>query len=465
MKQFLGNDFLLDSSLAQELYSYARKMPIFDFHCHLVPQEIAEDRKFKTITEVWLGADHYKWRLLREYGVDEEYITGNASDYDKFLAYAKAMPYFIGNPIYEWTHLELRRYFGINDLLNEENARSIYDRCNEKLKDLSARKMMEMMNVSIVFTTDDPVDDLHYHEQIAADTSFKIRVSPCWRPDKLMKIGNVEVFSSYVKTLSAVCKKEINNIEDLFDCISQRIDFFAQHGCVASDHDFNFTEYVPTSIEAANDVFQRAMRKETLTFQEEVVYRSCLMLFLGREYSRHNWVQQYHIGAIRNNSTRMFHRLGADAGFDSTNDQCIVTGISKLMNDLDKSEELPKTILYCLNEQDYGALSPLVNSFQDGKTRGKIQLGAAWWFNDNFEGMENQMKRLSSTLLISLFVGMLTDSRSFLSYPRHEYFRREMCNYIAQLVEKGRYPYDVKTLRQIVEDISYNNAIQYFIGK
>lgn len=465
MKEFLGDDFLLDSDLAKKLYNeHARKMPIFDFHCHLVPEQIATDYHFKSITEAWLGAngygDHYKWRLLREMGVEEDYITGNKSDWEKFEKYAECMPYFIGNPIYEWTHLELKTYFGITKPLSKATAKEIYTECNEKLKTLSARKMMELNNVATVYTTDDPVDDLHWHEMMAKDTTLKTKVFPAWRPDKAINIERV-TFLPWFDKLEKVAGKKITDLKGFLEALDERLKFFVDHGCTASDHALDVLHFKKASYEEANAVFQKGLKGEEISFEEQDIYKGYLMLHLGRQYHKYNMVQEYHIGALRDNSKRNYAKMGADTGFDAVEDKDFAEKLSALLNALDEIDELPKTVLFTLNEKDYIVLATLKNCFQGGM-KGKIQLGTAWWFNDHFDGMEAQMKKLSADGLISCFIGMLTDSRSFLSYPRHDYFRREMCNFLANLVLAGRYPLDEETLGKIVEDISYNNALNYF---
>lgn len=465
MKEFLGDDFLLDSDLAKKLYNeHARKMPIFDFHCHLVPEQIATDYHFKSITEAWLGAngygDHYKWRLLREMGVEEDYITGNKSDWEKFEKYAECMPYFIGNPIYEWTHLELKTYFGITKPLSKATAKEIYAECNEKLKTLSARKMMELNNVATVYTTDDPVDDLHWHEMMAKDTTLKTKVFPAWRPDKAINIERV-TFLPWFDKLEKVAGKKITDLKGFLEALDERLKFFVDHGCTASDHALDVLHFKKASYEEANAVFQKGLKGEEISFEEQDIYKGYLMLHLGRQYHKYNMVQEYHIGALRDNSKRNYAKMGADTGFDAVEDKDFAEKLSALLNALDETDELPKTVLFTLNEKDYIVFATLKNCFQGGM-KGKIQLGTAWWFNDHFDGMEAQMKKLSADGLISCFIGMLTDSRSFLSYPRHDYFRREMCNFLANLVLAGRYPLDEETLGKIVEDISYNNALNYF---
>ncbi len=464
MKPFQGPDYLLDSPLAISLYEeHASKMPIFDFHCHLSPKQIAEDHHFKTITAAWIcedgAGDHYKWRLMREMGIDERYITGDASDYEKFLAFAKAMPYFLGNPIYEWAHMELKTFFGIEDPLCEANAKEVYEKANIILETLSCRKMLERCNVKKLYTTDDPLDDLHYHEAMAKDESLKTIVMPCWRPDVLMKAENGDVFRTYISRFEKIEGCKISNISALFEAISHRLDFFQDHGCVASDHDIADARFLDDPA-LAEKCYEKIIAGQSCSDEEIVAYRSALLLFLGKEYARRGWVSELHIGALRNVSKRQFARLGKDTGLDSVNDIYPV-GIAEYMNALDLTDELPKTVLYALNEKDYGFLSGLVNDFAD-KVRGKIQLGAAWWFNDHYDGILNQFSHLSSKGLLSCFIGMLTDSRSFLSYVRHDYFRRILCSYVAHFVEDGRYPADSAILGTIVEDICYNNAKAYF---
>lgn len=465
MKEFLGDDFLLNSELAIKLYEeHAKKMPIFDFHCHLVPQQIAEDYHFKSITEAWLGAngygDHYKWRLLREMGVDEDYITGNKSDWEKFEKFAECMPYFIGNPIYEWTHLELKTYFGIRKPLSKATAKEIYDECNEKLKTLSARKMMELNNVATVYTTDDPVDDLHYHEVMAKDPTLKTKVFPAWRPDKAINVER-DTFIPWVKKLSEVVGRDLNDLQSFLDAIDERLKFFVDHGCTASDHALDVLHFKKATYEEANAIYLKGLKGEPISFEEEDIYKGYIMLHLGRMYHKYNMVQEYHIGALRNNSLRNYKRMGADTGYDAVEDKDFAEKLSALMSALDETDELPKTVLFTLNEKDYIVLATLMNCFQGGM-KGKIQVGTAWWFNDHFDGMQAQLKKLSADGLVSCFIGMLTDSRSFLSYPRHDYFRREFCDFIADLVNDGRYPLDEETLGKIVEDVSYNNALEYF---
>lgn len=465
MKQFLGNDFLLNSPLALRLYEeHASKMPIFDFHCHLSPKQIYEDHRFETITEVWLGGkgygDHYKWRLLREMGVDESYITGDKSPYERFEKYAECMPYFIGNPIYEWTHLELKIFFGITTPLCKENAKEIYEECNRQLQTMTARKMMEKCNVTAVYTTDDPVDSLEYHVLMRKDPTLKVEVAPCWRPDKAINVERA-TFLPWLHQLEEVVGRKLPTLKGLLGALDERLAFFVENGCCAADHGLDTFHYKKASYEEAEAVYQKGLKGEPISFEEEDIYKGYLLVHLGKEYHRYGLVQQYHIGALRDNSKRNFELLGPDSGFDAVNDRTYAEKLSGLLNELDLDNSLPKTVLYCLNEKDYIVMMSLMNCFQGGR-KGKIQVGTAWWFNDHYEGMLNQFKKLSMDGLLSCFIGMLTDSRSFLSYPRHDYFRRELCSYIASLVEEGRYPNDEKILGEIVEDICYKNAKEYF---
>lgn len=469
MKEFLGRDFLIDNETGLKLFEeHAKGMPIFDFHCHLVPEQIAKDYRFRSLTEVWLGAngygDHYKWRLLREMGVSEDYITGDRSDWEKFLKYAECMPYFVGNPIYEWTHLELRRYFGIDKTLSPATAKEIYEACNKKLQTLTARKMMESMNVKIVFTTDDPIDDLRWHEVMKEDKTLKTDVRPCWRPDKVINVERPHFFIPEIRRLGEITGIDVSTLAGMLKALDTRLDFFQAHGCVASDHALDVIRYAPASYEQANEVYLKGLRAEVISPEEEDFYKGYLLIHLGKEYRRRGIVQQYHIGALRNNNARGFEALGADTGYDAAEDQSVVEKTSALLNALNSADALPKTVLYTLNEKDYLPLVTLMNCFQ-GEVKGKMQLGTAWWFNDHFDGMNRQIAQLGNDGLLSCFIGMLTDSRSFLSYPRHEYFRRLICNYLGQLVESGRYPADMETLGQIVEDICYRNAFHYFNGK
>lgn len=462
MKEFLDKDFILDTDTAKTLYhDYAEKMPIFDFHCHLSCREIYEDKKFRSITEAWLGGDHYKWRLMRELGVDESYITGDKSDIEKFRKYAEVIPYTIGNPIYHWTHLELRRFFGIYDILSPETADKIYEEANKKLETLTARKLIEMSNVSKIFTTEDPIDDLKWHKLLKKDKTFKTTVMTAFRPDKAINI-ELDWFRSYISSLETASGVKIDGIKSLCKALAQRIDYFDSVGCVCSDHALDVVMYEPAAEEEVDIILQKALKGETLTGSEVEKYKGYILIFLGKQYHAHKWVQQYHIGALRNNSTRYMKTLGPDCGFDSIEDQPFAKKLGCILDSLDVSDQLPKTILYCLNPRDNEVLATMMNCFQQGGTVGKIQFGSAWWFNDQKDGMSKQMESLMQVGLISKFVGMLTDSRSFLSYTRHEYFRRILCNKLGALIENGEYPNNVEFVGKIVEDICYNNADRYF---
>lgn len=463
MKEFMGHDFLLDNPVAVRLYhEHAEKMPIFDFHCHLSPREIYEDKKYRSISEAWLAGDHYKWRLMREFGTDEKYVTGDADDYEKFLAYARVMPYAVGNPIYAWTHLELRRFFGIHELLSEKTAEKIYKDCGEKLKTLTARKMIEMSNVRAVCTTDDPADNLEYHKKIAADKSFSVAVHPSFRPDKALNI-DLPTYLPYLETLGNTVGYRLDSLAAIEGALAGRIDFFDKAGCLCADHGLEHPVYSPATREEVAAVVDKRLAGGALTADEIAKYKGYINVFLGRHYAKRGWVQQYHIGAIRNNSERNFRTLGPDTGFDAIGDYTFAPALSATLSALDLTGELPKTILYCLNPRDNYLLAAMMNCFQDGKIRGKVQLGSGWWFNDQKEGMRRQLESLMQTGLVSCFVGMLTDSRSFLSYTRHEYFRRILCSELGRLVEQGEYPAEnLPLLGSIVEDICYNNAAAYF---
>lgn len=463
MKKFMDDNFLLSTDTAITLYhEYAKNMPICDYHCHLNPQEIAEDKRYNNITEIWLGGDHYKWRTMRSFGIEEKYITGDASDYEKFQAFAKVMPYLIGNPMYHWSHLELKRYFGIEETLSPKTCESIWNRCNEIINrdDFSARAMIKKSNVKYIGTTDDPIDNLEYHIQISKDENFDCEVRPSFRPDKALKIQG-EGFAGYINLLGKTENTEINDYETLLNVLEKRLDFFVENGCKITDHSLERVYFRQATLEEVNAIFKKALNGEELSIEEIEKYSTLTMISLGRMYSKRNMVMQLHIGALRNNNTRMFKKLGADVGFDSIDDGEIATGISRLLDSLDMTDELPKTILYCLNPKDNEVLGTMIGNFQGGGVAGKIQFGSGWWFNDQKDGMERQMMALSQLGLISQFVGMLTDSRSFLSYTRHEYFRRILCNYIGKLVENGEYPCDMEILGEIIENICYNNIEKY----
>jgi len=462
MKKFLDKDFVLTNQTAVTLYeNYAKDMPIFDFHCHLPVEEIYNDRKFASITECWLGGDHYKWRLMREMGVDESYITGDKGDFEKFMKYAEVMPYAIGNPIFHWTHLELQRYFGIYDILSPETAKDIFDKCNKKLETLTARKLITMSNVKKLFTTDDPIDDLHFHKLLKEDKTFDVEVYPAFRPDKAINI-ELPTYVPYIAKLADAADVRIDGIDSLCEALTKRIEYFDSVGCVCSDHALDVVMFKPADRDKVDKIVKKALAGDDLTPDEIRQYKGYILVHLGKQYSRLHWVQQYHIGALRNNSRRYMGLLGPDTGFDAIEDQTFAKPLSMLLDTLDSTDELPKTILYCLNPRDNEVIATIMNCFQQSGTVGKIQFGSAWWFNDQKDGMQKQLTALSQLGLVSKFVGMLTDSRSFLSYTRHEYFRRILCDMFGSLIENGEYPDNVELVGKIVEDICYNNAVRYF---
>lgn len=450
----INDKFMLENKTAEKLYNeYAKDMPIIDYHCHLVPEMIAADHKFKNAYELFLGGDHYKWRQMRSFGIDEEYITGATDEYEKWLGFAKVMPYLIGNPLYHWTALELKRYFDIDKPLSEKTAEEIWDICNEKLNcdDFSARNLILKSNVEIICTTDDPSDDLRFHKQIKAD-GFKTRVLPAFRPDKAINIDK-DGFDEY---LSA---NEVDSFEKLLGWLDERIEYFSENGCCISDHAL---DYVPYSEGDAKTVLDKKLSGKELTKEEADVYKTAVLRHLAERYAKKGWAMQLHIGALRNNNTKMFKKLGADTGFDSINDLCVAENLARLLDALDTDGILPKTILYTLNPKDNYVLGTMLGNFQSGPFKSKLQFGSGWWFNDNEDGMISQMKALGNLGILGKFIGMLTDSRSFVSYPRHEYFRRILCNLLGEWVESGRYPEDFDSLEKIVKGISYSNAKEYF---
>lgn len=460
----MDKDFLLETETAQKLYhEYAAKMPILDYHCHINPQEIAEDRKFENITQVWLGADHYKWRQMRSNGVEEKYITGDASDREKFQKWAETLERAIGNPLYHWSHLELQRYFGYYGALNGETAEEVWNLCNAKLQEdgMSARNLIRQSNVTLVCTTDDPVDSLEWHEKIAADESFEVQVLPAWRPDKAMNLEKTD-YLEYLKKLEVVSGVKIDSFASLIEALRIRMDYFAEYGCSVSDHGLEYVMYAPASEEEIEAIFAKRLRGEAVSRADELQFKTAYMVALGREYHKKNWVMQLHYGVKRDNNGMIFGKLGPDAGIDCINNYAPSSEMADYLNALAITDELPKTILYSLNPTDNAAIGTIIGCFQSEEARGKIQQGSAWWFNDNKQGMIEQMTSLANLGLLGNFIGMLTDSRSFLSYTRHEYFRRIMCNLIGGWVENGEYPADEKVLGRMVQDISYNNAVRYF---
>ncbi|MFC7393045.1 glucuronate isomerase [Scopulibacillus cellulosilyticus] len=465
MKAFMGKDFLLQTETAKKLYhDYAVEMPIYDYHCHLNPKEIYENRKYKNMTELWLGEDHYKWRAMRANGIDEYYITGEADDFEKFKKWAETVEKLIGNPLYHWTHLELRRYFGVETVLKKSNAKIIWDRCNEKLQspEFYARKLISRSNVALIGTTDDPIDDLRYHKLLQEDKSFATTVLPSFRPDVVMAIHNTLEWVDYVKKLGSVTGIEITNFTNLMAALERRMDYFHEIGCKLSDHSIERVSFEPATLEELDVIVKKALQNYAISVKEKDQFLTQLLVALGRAYHKRDWVMQYHIGALRSANSRLFHKIGINIGCDSIKDEPIAIPLVKLLDELDQNGELPKTILYGLNPNYNETLATIAGDFQEGGTPSKVQFGSAWWFNDHIDGMVDQMKALGNLGLLSRFVGMLTDSRSFLSYSRHEYFRRILCNIIGNWVENGEYPYDLEWLGHIVQDISYNNALHYF---
>ena len=464
MKTFMDENFLLSTETAQRLFhSYAETMPVLDYHCHISPEEIATDRRFENITQVWLGGDHYKWRFMRSCGVDEAYITGNASDRDKFFKWAEVLGKAIGNPLYHWSHLELQRYFNYHKPLSQNTASEVWELCNKKLaeKDMSARGLIRKSNVTLICTTDDPIDSLCYHKAIAEDQSFSVQVLPAWRPDRSIAIEKPD-FAAYMEQLSSVSHIEINSFPALCKALKVRLDFFDSMGCVVSDHGLDYVMYAPATEQQADMILKKRLSGAALSHEEILQFKTMLLLFLGREYARRGWVMQLHYGVKRNNNTRLFQAIGADTGYDCIGDQAPAGELADFLNALECTNELPKTILYSLSPNDNAAIETIMGCFQNSQAVSKLQHGSAWWFNDHRPGMEAHLRSLASLGNLSGFVGMLTDSRSFLSYTRHEYFRRILCEYIGTLVENGEFADDEQILSDLVKDISYRNAVAYF---
>ena len=464
MKKFMDEDFMLSNETAKILYhDYAEKMPIIDYHCHINPEEIANNRRFDNITQVWLGGDHYKWRLIRSNGVDEKYITGDSTDKEKFFKFAEVLPKAIGNPMYHWAHLELKKYFGYNGVLNAQTAEDVWNLCNAKLKEenMSVRGIIEQSNVKLIATTDDPIDSLKWHKAIQADKTCNVKVIPAWRPDKIMNIEK-PTFAQYVSDLSTASGIDIHTVNDVYTALTIRLAAFSEMGCKASDHGLNYVMYSPAGEEDIQNIFAKGLSGKTLTQDEVDKYKYAILLFLGKEYAKRGWVMQLHYSTIRDTNTRMFEKMGPDTGFDCIGTYNCAEGIIRFLNALNVTNELPKTVLFSLNPNDNEMLGTVIGCFQGTSAAGKIQHGAAWWFNDTKTGMLNQMTSLANLSVLGNFIGMLTDSRSFLSYTRHEYFRRILCNLIGTWVENGEYPDDMKTLGEMVQDISFNNVTAYF---
>ena len=458
--QFVKDNYLLNNKIAQELYGYASRMPIIDYHCHLSPLEIYEDKEFKNITELWLSGDHYKWRLMRSAGVDEKYITGKASDYEKFKAWAKTLSLAIGSPLYEWSHLELKMYFGYDGVLDEKTCREVWNLANKQLKELSARKFIKNSNVKVVCTTDDPIDDLQYHKRMQKER-MGFKVYPAWRPDKVINIEK-ETWNDYVKKLSEVSKTPIKSYDDLLKALKKRLTYFAKVDCKVADHGLGTIPYAKYTKKEIDSIFKKALKGNALNEIEIEKYKTALLVDLHKEYHKRDWVSQLHYGVKRDNNSRLFKTVGVDAGGDNIGDSGSINNLADFLDILNKDNKLPKIIIYSLNPNDNAAIDTVIASFQCGPTQSKLQHGSAWWFNDHYDGMMNQLKSLASEGYLAGFVGMLTDSRSFISYARHDYFRRVLCVYLSELVLEGRYPHDSKKLQKIVEDISYRNAKKYF---
>ena len=475
MKEFLNKDFLLDTPTAQHLYhDYAAKMPLADYHCHLNPQEIYEDRRFDNLAEVWLGGekpdgtyfcDHYKWRVMRSNGVEEQYVTGMVDPFEKFYKFVEALEMAIGNPMYHWCHMELQMFFGVYEPLTTESAKRIWDHCNNMLRndpDMTARGLIRKSNVAFIGTTDDPVDSLIWHEKLDADNTIEAVVAPSYRPDKAMNIHKGG-WKEYMAQLAAsVGKESLPTMQDVLDALVERVEFFKAHGCKASDHGLDYIPYQNYTVEQADAVYQKALRGEKLTMEEVEGFQTVILLTLGRAYHRLDIAMQLHYSCLRNNNQRIFKKEGPDTGVDCIAQNTCGGNITQLLSDLDETNECPKTILYSLNPADNAQLGTIIGCFQGPEVPGKIQHGSAWWFNDNKIGMQDQMISLGQMGIVGNFIGMLTDSRSFLSYARHEYFRRILCNLFGNWVENGEYPADMEFLGQMVEDISANNALRYF---
>ena len=464
MKNFLDEDFLLNTAAAQRLYhDFAKEMPIIDYHCHLPPQQIAADHQFDNITQAWLYGDHYKWRAMRTNGVDESYCTGDRPDWEKFQKWAETVPYTLRNPLYHWTHLELQRYFDVHDIVSGRTAKKIYDTCTEKIqtKEYSVRNLLRKMNVMTICTTDDPVDSLEHHQKLKQE-GFEIPILPAFRPDNAMNVDNPDNFNAYIKKLEAATNVAISNFNDYLFALENRHDFFASMGCTVSDHgleEIYVEEFTGWEVEA---VFNKIRAGKWLSETERRKFKSAMLVHFAEWDWEKEWVQQFHLGALRNNNSRMMQRLGADTGWDSIGDFSQGRALAKFLDRLDKEDKLARTILYNLNPADNELIATMIGNFNDGSIAGKVQFGSAWWFLDQKDGMTRQINALSNMGLLSRFVGMLTDSRSFLSYPRHEYFRRILCNLFGEEITNGELPNDFEWIGKVVKDICYYNARQYF---
>jgi glucuronate isomerase len=464
MNKFLNEDFLLATNFARTLYhQYAENQPIIDYHNHLPPGEIASNRQFEDISSIWLAGDHYKWRAMRTLGIDEKFITGSASNKEKFNKWASAVPYTMRNPLYHWTHMELKRYFGIDKLLTPDTAEEVYKDCTAKLNtpDYSTRSLLKKMNVKVVCTTDDPADSLEHHKKFSTE-NIGLKMFPTFRPDKSYTIDNPTAYNTYLDNLSKVSGVEIKDYAALINALDKRMDFFHTLGCRLSDHGLEQIHAIENPTSTPEEIFKKVRKGESVDLSSRRYFQQCLLLELGRLYHKRGWTQQFHLGAIRNNNSRLLTTLGPDTGFDSVGDFPQSVGLSRFLNALDSTNQLTKTILYNLSPADNELMVTMAGNYNDGTTKGKMQFGSAWWFLDQKDGMEKQINTLSNLGVLSCFVGMLTDSRSFLSFPRHEYFRRILCNLIGNDVENGELPADEKWLGKMVSDICYNNANEYF---
>lgn len=462
MKQFMDADFLLHTPFSRKLYhNYAEKMPILDYHCHIDPREIAEDRHYDNITQLWLGGDHYKWRQMRSNGIDERYITGDASDYEKFVEWSKTLEKAIGNPLYHWSHLELQRYFGYHGILSEKTAPAVWKLCNEQLQTLSVRQIIAKSGVTLICTTDDPADTLEWHEQLACDQTFQVQVLPAWRPDQAMHIERSS-YLTYLDKLSRCSGISVHDYASLLSALHNRLDYFGSHGCMVSDHALEYIMYAPSSRESIARIFDKRMRGESLSAQDILLYKTAFLQDMSAEYRQRGWVMQLHYGCKRDNNSAAWRALGPDTGYDCIGDTAPASQTADFLDSLAEKGNLPKTILYSLNPGDTAANASIIGCFQNSDAIGKLQLGAAWWFNDHKAGMTEQLTTLADLGLLGNFIGMLADSRSFLSYTRHEYFRRILCNLIGDWVENGEVPNDESALGELIKNISYNNAIRYF---
>lgn len=464
MKKFLDKNFLLQNKTAQQLYhDFAKQMPVIDYHNHLPPDQIANDINFENLTQVWLYGDHYKWRAMRTNGINERYCTGDASDFEKFQNWAATVPYTLRNPLYHWTHLELQRYFNIDKILNADSAKEIYDEASARLKtsEYSVRNLLRKMNVKVLCTTDDPIDSLEHHQKIIAD-GFEIKILPAYRPDKAMNVDDAKSFNAYVNKVEEVSGISVSSYDDYLKALKARHDFFARVGAKVSDHGLEqiyAEDYTDAEIK---NYFDKIRSGKELDYSENLKFKSAMLIEFAKWDHEKGWVQQYHLGALRNNNARMLGKLGPDTGWDSIGDFSQGRALSKFLNKLDSTDQLAKTILYNLNPADNELMATMIGNFNDGSVAGKVQFGSSWWFLDQKDGMIKQMNALSNMGLLSKFVGMLTDSRSFMSYPRHEYFRRLLCNIFGEEIENGEMPDDIAWTGKVIQDICFNNANDYF---